>query len=67
MPLILSNFQHRVEDRRIIVDTVVSEVRCCLESGNYRAALVLALTIPDTCGLVEHPEFRKKSKKRYVA
>ena len=49
------------------MDTVVSEVRCCLESGNYRAALVLALTIPDICGLVEHPECRKKSKKRYVA
>jgi hypothetical protein len=27
----------------------------------------LALTIPDICGLVEHPECRKKSKKRYVA
>lgn len=49
------------------MDSVVSEVRCCLESGNYRAALVLALTIPDICGLVEHPECRKKSKKRYVA
>ena len=49
------------------MDTVVSEVRCCLESGNYRAALVLALTIPDICGLVEHPECRKRSKKRYVA
>ena len=49
------------------MDIVVSEVRCCLESGNYLAALVLALTIPDICGLVKHPECRKKSKKRYVA
>ena len=48
------------------MDAVVSEVRCCLESGNYRAALVSALTIPDICGLIEHPECRKESRKRYV-
>lgn len=48
------------------MDAIVSEVRCCLESGNYRTALVSALTIPDICGLVEHPECRKESKKRYV-
>ncbi|WP_309343777.1 hypothetical protein [Actinomyces oris] len=49
------------------MDAVISEVRCCLESGNYRAALVLALIIPDIYGLIEHPECRKESKKRYVA
>ena len=49
------------------MDAVISEVRCCLESGYYRAALVSALTIPDICGLVEHPECLKGSRKRYVA
>ena len=49
------------------MDAVISEVRHCLESGYYHAALVLALTIPDICGLVEYPECRKKSSKRYVA
>jgi hypothetical protein len=64
---VLSSFQHYVEDRGIVVDAVISEVRRCLDSEYYRAALVLALTIPDICGLVEHPECRKKSSKRYVA
>lgn len=49
------------------MDAVISEVRCCLESGCYRTALVSALTIPDICGLVENPEFLKGSRKRYVA
>ena len=49
------------------MDAVISEVRRCLESRYYHAALVLALTIPDICGLVEYPECRKKSSKRYVA
>ena len=48
------------------MDNIISEVRRCLGSGYYRAALALALTIPDICGLVEYPECRKKSSKRYV-
>jgi hypothetical protein len=64
---VLSSFQHYVEDRGIVVDAVISEVRRCLDSGYHYAALALALTIPDICGLVEHPECRKKSSKRYVA
>ena len=38
------------------MDNIISEVRRCLDSGYYRAALALALTIPDICGLVEYPE-----------
>mgnify|MGYP000852810412 FL=1 len=49
------------------MDDIISEVRHCLDSGYYHAALALALTIPDVCGLVEYPECRKKSSKRYVA
>lgn len=49
------------------MDNIISEVRCCLDSGYYHAALALALTIPDICGLVEYPEYRTKSSKRYVA
>lgn len=56
------------------MDDIISEVRCCLDSGYYHAALALALTIPDICGRVEYPEYRieypeyrTKSSKRYVA
>lgn len=59
--------QHYIEDMEIVMDNIISGVRHCLDSGYYHAALALALTIPDVCGLVEYPECRKKSSKRYVA
>ena len=49
------------------MDDIIFEVRRCLDSGCYYAALVLAPIIPDICGLIEYPECRKKSGKRYVA
>lgn len=49
------------------MDDIISEVRRCLDSGHYRAALALALTIPDIRRCVEYPECRKRSSKRYVA
>ena len=49
------------------MDDIISEVRRCLDSGYYRAALALALKIPDICGLVEYPECRKRLTKRYAA
>lgn len=37
-----------------------------IESENWYAALILALTIPDICGRLSNPELAKESKKRYV-
>lgn len=48
------------------MDTVISEVRRCLELKLYLAALALALTIPDMCGAMENSGKRIKSYDRYV-
>ena len=48
------------------MDTVISEVRCCLEYKLYRAALALALMIPDMCGATENSDKQVKSYDRYV-
>jgi len=48
------------------VDSLISEVRCCLENKLYLTALALALIIPDVCGAKENSGKRVKSYDRYV-
>lgn len=39
----------------------LAEIKCILDSGMIRSALILALTIPDVCSKIEYPEFSKGS------
>ena len=43
---------------------LISAVTKALENENWYAALYLALTLPDVCGNIQHPEL--KTEKRYV-
>lgn len=48
------------------MDSLISEVRCCLENKLYLAALALALIVPDVCGAKENSGKQVKSYDRYV-
>lgn len=50
--------------RYLNLQEIINQVEKSLEDENYIAALALALTIPDKCGKIEHPD--KGSKRRYI-
>lgn len=39
----------------VLIERMISEIRTAMEDKLYLAALVLALTLPDTCGKAEYP------------
>lgn len=49
-----------------MINRIVSDIRVCLDSGAYIAALTLALTIPDICGKAEFQDY-SRGKRRYIS
>lgn len=45
---------------------LIKEIENCLSAGSFRCALGMALTLPDICSIVEFPELKEESKKRYT-
>ncbi len=45
---------------------LIQEIRNCIASNNLRCALGMALTLPDMCSLVEFPELKNETGKRYT-
>lgn len=40
----------------------IAAIRKAVESECYLPALALALTLPDICGQIEYPDFKRKDK-----
>jgi hypothetical protein len=51
------------------VEHITNSILSCVASRNWHAALALALTIPDTCGQIEYPDWAGPGQtgKRYPA
>lgn len=50
-------------NRRCFTWDRLSEIKCILDAGMYRSALILALTVVDICSKIDYPE--EEIKKRY--